>query len=64
MKDEERTFILERFYNEAQKDIEEYRSLSEVERKYYREGCKRHPEWTHKQVCTYACILSTYTIIP
>lgn len=43
MKDEERTFILERFYNEAQKDIEEYRSLSEVERKYYREGCKRHP---------------------
>lgn len=51
MTDEERIFIAERFDREGnEKNLEEYKSLSDELRKFYRFVCMIHPEWSHLKV--------------
>lgn len=55
MTDEEKMFIAERFGNGkgTNKELEEYKKLSDSEREFYRNVSKRHPEWNHCKVLTF-----------
>lgn len=54
MTDEDRIFIAERFGREGnEKNLEEYKSLSDDLRASYREACRRRPEWSHAMVMAF-----------
>lgn len=52
MTDEEKKFMAERFGNGKgnEKELEEYKKLSDDLREFYRQACKLHPEWIHAQL--------------
>lgn len=55
MTDEEKMFIAERFGNVkgTNKELEEYKNLSDDLREVYRRGYKRNSEWSHEQTMLY-----------
>lgn len=54
MTDDERIFIAERFGREGnEKNLEEFKSLSDELRASYREACRLHSEWSHVKVMAF-----------
>ena len=54
MTDEDRIFIAERFGREGnEKNLEEYKSLSDELRASYRVARRRHSEWSHVKVMAF-----------